>query len=117
MMVHSLQDSHVLYDGGCGPDCRLEGETAFASFSDTLTRWVEANRCASAPNRYLENEKAYCDRYTGCQNGVEVVACVTQDGGHSWPGITETSNPLEKNKPSTAINATDEIWDFFESKT
>ncbi|MFH1133278.1 MAG: PHB depolymerase family esterase [Nanoarchaeota archaeon] len=115
MHIHSLQDRHVLYEGGCGPDCMVGGETEFVSVPDTITRWVERNHCSKTPERVFENENGYCDLYSGCTNNVKVKVCTTKDGGHSWPGTPQAPNPLEKTTPSQAISATDEIWDFFQS--
>jgi polyhydroxybutyrate depolymerase len=114
MHIHGLNDNHVLFDGGCGPDCRAGAETEFTSVADTIDNWLELNNCQDNPQRVLENENGYCDLYSNCAEGVSVKLCVAKDGGHSWPGITETPNTLERgNASSQAFSATDESWSFF----
>lgn len=115
MHIHGLEDQHVLFNGGCGPDCMIKSETEFTSVPDTISGWVKRNNCNKDPQRVLDKENAYCDLYTGCDNNVQVKLCVAKDGGHSWPGTEKAPNPLEKSKPSQAILATDEIWDFFKN--
>ncbi|MCF7861010.1 poly(3-hydroxybutyrate) depolymerase [Candidatus Woesearchaeota archaeon] len=115
MLIHSLNDQHVLYNGGCGPDCRIVGETEFVSVPDTILGWIKINNCSKTPNITSNDQNSYCETYTECTDGVKVKACTTKDGGHSWPGVDEFPNLLEKTEPSKAIIATDEIWAFFES--
>ncbi|OGF26769.1 hypothetical protein A2303_05245 [Candidatus Falkowbacteria bacterium RIFOXYB2_FULL_47_14] len=107
MHVHSLLDPRILYEGGCGPDCVTEIQ--FVSVHDTIKKWTSRNQCASETERILENGYGYCDEYGSCANGTKVRLCTTEDGGHSWP----TGSRL--GQASQAFNATDEIWDFFES--
>jgi len=116
MHIHSLQDSHVLYKGGCGPDCLVGGETEFVSVPKTIAKWVNINQCNKSPRRVFQNENAFCDEYSGCKSNVTVKVCTTRDGGHSWAGAKKVPNPLEKNSPSQSINATDEIWKFFKNQ-
>jgi len=114
--IHSLKDQHVLFEGGCGPDCKVTTETEFVSVDKTISDWVIKNNCDKNPKKVLNKNGAYCDLYINCNEGVEVKLCVTDDGGHSWPGSkTNSANKLEKNPPSQKISATDEIWDFFKS--
>lgn len=111
--IHGLQDDHVLFNGGCGPKCIVGSETQYVSVPDTIAGWVDRNKCDKNPKRVFENAGAYCDQYTGCSDNVSVKLCVVKDGGHSWPGIAASPNPLETSKPSQSLNATDEIWKFF----
>ena len=111
--IHGLEDDRVLFNGGCGPKCIVKSETEYVSVPKTIADWVEKNKCNKTPQRSELNANAYCDLYTKCANNVQVKLCVAKDGGHSWPGATKTPNLLEKSAPSQAINATDEIWNFF----
>jgi len=111
--IHSKQDSHVLFNGGCGPDCISGGGgTEFISVPKTISKWVQRNNCNDVPKRVLEKENVYCDLYSRCDGDVEVKLCVTEDGGHSWPGGEKPSRKGVAT-PSTAIDATEMIWDFF----
>lgn len=81
MHIHGLKDDHVLFNGGCGPKCIAKSETEYISVPDTISGWVEKNNCNKKPERVLENEGAYCDLYTGCDQNVQVKLCVAKDGG------------------------------------
>jgi polyhydroxybutyrate depolymerase len=115
MHIHSLIDSHVLFDGGCGPDCNIKAETEFTSVPDTISKWVTKNNCNNNPERVFDNNGAYCDLYTGCKANTQVKLCVTDDGGHSWPGAQKSPVRPEQKIPSQKISANNEIWNFFSS--
>ena len=113
MHIHGLQDDHILFEGGCGPQCLEISETEHTSVAKTIADWVKRNNCSTNPERVFENENGYCDLYPGCDNDVQVKLCVATDGGHSWPGMELALGPLEKTRPSQAFSATDQIWDLF----
>jgi len=115
MHIHAKDDGHVLFNGGAGPGAFRDQTKVcdFTSVPETISRWVNRNNCNKEPKRVMEKEGVYCDLYSGCDNGVEVKLCVTEKGGHSWPG---GQKPREKaDTPSDAISAIDEIWDFLKS--
>lgn len=109
--IHARNDSHVLYEGGVGPDA-VEREliTDFRSVPSTVEAWVERNACVRTPQRVLERAGAWCERYAPCREGSQVQLCVTQDGGHSWPG---GSKRRASEPPSSALRANEVMWDFF----
>jgi polyhydroxybutyrate depolymerase len=110
--IHAKNDDHVLYNGGIGSEAQDRTKvTDFQSVPATIQKWVKLNSCNESPKRVLEKDKVYCDLYTGCKNNVEVKLCVTEDGGHSWPGGQKFIKKSEPN--SKAISANDVIWDFF----
>ena len=110
--IHAQNDDHVLFNGGVGKG-RFKDESKvmdFVSVPDTIARWVKRDQCDSTHQRVLAVEGAYCDVYASCQEGVAVKLCVTDAGGHSWPG---GHKPRGDERPSTAISANDQIWAFF----
>lgn len=108
--IHALDDSHVLFNGGAGPGVpRKAAVTDFTSVPGTAAKWAGLNGCASPPKRILEKAGAYCDLHAPCRSGPEVQLCVTETGGHSWPGAVKSRGDT----PSQAINANDVMWDFF----
>jgi polyhydroxybutyrate depolymerase len=50
-------------------------------------------------------------KWSNCNCGAEINYYITQDGGHSWPGGTQTAIG---DPPSTFISANDLMWDFFQ---
>lgn len=111
--IHAKNDDHVLFNGGAGENAfRDKSKVAeFTSVPATIEKWVKLNGCAPSPKRVLEKEGVYCDEYSGCKNDVHVKLCVTEDGGHSWPGGKKPRD--QSATPSTRISANDVIWEFF----
>jgi polyhydroxybutyrate depolymerase len=105
---HARDDSHVLFDGGHGPDSLVN--VNFTSVPATVEKWVTLNRARSAPKRVLTVSGAHCDLYSAKPGGAPVELCVTDTGGHSWPG---GGTQQGRKKPSMAINANDLMWEFF----
>lgn len=104
---HARDDSHVLFNGGSGPDAMAK--TDFASVPATIARWVAFDRAAPQARSVVNVAGARCELYAG---PAPVELCVTDTGGHSWPG----TNPKRADKePSRAIAANDLMWDFFSS--
>jgi len=111
--IHAKNDDHVLYNGGAGKTFRdMSKITDFTSVPATIAKWVRLNSCNAAPQRVLETSGAYCDKYSQCAGNVAVQLCVTETGGHSWPGGTK---PRGDESPSQALSADDVMWDFFSS--
>jgi polyhydroxybutyrate depolymerase len=112
--IHAKDDDHVLFNGGAGQGSfRNEKQvTNFTSVPATIAKWVKFNGCSDKPKRILEKSGAWCDLYSGCKSNVHVQLCVTETGGHSWPG-GEKVRAGKGGTPSTAISANDVMWDFF----
>lgn len=105
---HAKDDSHVLFTGGHGPDSLVK--TNFASVPATINKWVTLNRAQPASRRVLAVPGAHCDLYAAKEGGAPVELCVTETGGHSWPG---GGTQQGRKQPSTAISANDLMWEFF----
>lgn len=108
--IHARNDSHVLYEGGAGPDAVERALiTEFRSVPETVARWQERNSCPKTPQRVLEKDGAWCERYAPCAGGTQLQLCVTTAGGHSWPGGTKRRGEA----PTQAVNANELMWTFF----
>ena len=110
--IHAKDDDHVLFNGGAGSKAAEKSKiTDFTSVPATIEKWVKENKC-SGIKRILSVPGAYCDQYTVCKHGAKVQLCVTESGGHSWPG---GKKPRGQDETSKAISANDVIWIFFKS--
>jgi polyhydroxybutyrate depolymerase len=111
--IHARNDTHVLFAGGAGEDAFRDASKVmdFVSVPETVARWVKRNQCAPAPRRLLDRPGAHCEAYSGCAGGVSVQLCVTEGGGHSWPGAKTVRRGKEA--ASAALDANEAIWDFF----
>ncbi len=112
--IHAKDDTHVLFEGGAGKDAFRDASkvTEFTSVPDTIATWVGYNKCNGVPKRVLTVNGAYCDLYNDCAGGTEVQLCVTDTGGHSWPGGGDVRGKVT----SKAISANDVMWDFFKNQ-
>jgi Poly(3-hydroxybutyrate) depolymerase len=102
--IHSVNDTKVPYNGGKGI-----GGYYFAS-ADSAINVIGANNGCS---KYTTTSD---DAYThslieDCSDDASIETWILNDGGHSWPGGRRSS--VFSDEPSTAINATGKIWEFF----
>ncbi|RPE09177.1 phospholipase [Chitinophaga lutea] len=108
--IHSALDTIVPYRGGIGI-----GGYYFPPADSALRVWAGVDGCAQAPETLTDNEKYTAVRWKDCREGTTVIRYLTKDGGHSWPGGPKSRPGADA--PSTAINATNVIWDFFHHYT
>jgi polyhydroxybutyrate depolymerase len=115
--IHAKDDDHVLFNGGAGPNAfRDESKVMnFVSVPETISRWVQRDHCATPAQRTLDAPGAFCEAHTGCAGGTTVQLCVTDTGGHSWPGADTVRRG--KDPASRALDANDVIWRFFDSSS
>lgn len=104
---HARDDSHVLFDGGAGPDAMAK--VVFNSVPATIAKWVALDGADPKARTVLAVPGAKCELHAGA---TPVELCVTETGGHSWPG---SEAKRANQKPSQAIDANDLMWDFFSS--
>lgn len=112
--IHARNDSHVQFDGGAGPDAFRDRKqvTDYLSVPETVARWVRRNRSQTEPERDLGRPGASCLTHAAtAADSAPVRLCVTDAGGHSWPGARR--GRLTKEPPSQALVAQEEIWRFF----
>jgi polyhydroxybutyrate depolymerase len=113
--IHAKDDSHVLFGGGAGPDSvALSQVTDYVSVPATIAKWAKLDGCTAAPRRVMEKPGAYCEAYAPCSGGAQVQLCVTETGGHSWPGGHKPR--AAGAAPSAAISANDVMWEFFDRR-
>ncbi|HEX5683279.1 MAG TPA: PHB depolymerase family esterase [Ideonella sp.] len=111
LMINGALDTSVPLAGGA-PGGRFANAwdgahplpaTAQAAF------WAGANGCTGAPA--VTTQAAVQRTRYRCPAGLDVELVVVADHPHAWPGGVPGSRLGAK--PSTALNATDEIWAFF----
>lgn len=62
-----------------------DGLVPYSGSNTSVEQWLERNGCAGEAEREMHGE-SYCDTWSDCDDGVEVVHCTLQDMGHCWPG-------------------------------
>jgi polyhydroxybutyrate depolymerase len=109
--IHAKDDPQVPFDGAAAAGTADRAEPiGYASVPATMSKWAQLNGCTAQPRRILEQAGAYCEAHSYCRGRAEVQLCVTDAGGHSWPG---GKAPPGEAAPSRAISATDLMWNFF----
>jgi polyhydroxybutyrate depolymerase len=109
--IHAHDDPLVLFDGGMGDRLRFgDVATEFISVPATIDKWVKLDHADEKSRRVLAVPGAYCDLHPAQPGGAPVELCVTETGGHSWPGGQKAR---AEEAPSTAIRANDLMWEFF----
>lgn len=115
--IHAKNDDSVLFGGGAGKGSVEKAfVTDYKSVDATIEKWRAINQCGKSTRRILEKKGAYCELTSDCKNGAVVQLCVTETGGHSWPGGSKPRR-MGGSTPSTALSAADVMWDFFSGST
>jgi len=86
-------DNVCRYQGG---DSGFNDGLNFLGAEGTFKFWAEANGCTGSPTKNKDN----CDEYSNCKDGVKVVLCTKQGGGHEqgngsigWPFLKQFTLP------------------------
>jgi polyhydroxybutyrate depolymerase len=103
LVIHGTDDQVIPYYGQ---------DRMSAPVHVWVEAWAERNGCHPEPSVNSMDELVTQELWLNCDQGVEVALYTLEGGGHTWPGsfvdmISGTSFPY--------INATDLIWEFFES--
>jgi len=111
LMINGLLDENVPHDGGPpgGRGARSWDGTPTRPALDQLTFWSQANGCEPTP--HPEENSRWTVWHASCPAHADVALYLIKDNGHAWPGGQPGSR--RGDTPSTALNATDLIWDFF----
>ena len=109
IQFHAADDPNVPFDGGVG---KGPSQTDYVSVPATQAKWIAIDRAAPTARRVLTVPGAHCDLHPAGREGAPVELCVTDAGGHSWPG---GGTQQGRKQPSTAISANDLMWGFFTS--
>lgn len=102
--IHAIPDTKVPFAGGIGI-----GGYDFPPALDGINYWINRNNCEKDPVKMQYDNYEVSSWHTG-DGRTLVQLYLTRDGGHAWP-----SSPIQGRRgdtPSTAINATNLIWDF-----
>ncbi len=79
--------------------------------AETLQRWATTIGCAPIPTVESDGGGVLTERYPG---PVEFRAEMVEGLGHHWPGGKGQLNHRLAGPPSDTLNATTEVWKFFE---
>ncbi len=98
---HSYLDTNIPYDGGIGSGPSNHYNPPLDSIMNV---WAANDSCNTLNDTIINNSQYTFIKWTDCNCGTEIHYYITEDGGHSWPGVDG----------SAYINATDLMWEFFQ---
>lgn len=114
--IHAKDDDHVKFDGGIGTGAvDKEYITEFKSVPETIKKWTQLNQCQPIAKKISEGKGFSCEQYEDCKNGSTVQLCVTESGGHSWPG-GKAPRLIKKKNIFQGFKASEKNWEFFSSQ-
>ncbi|OBK22913.1 polyhydroxybutyrate depolymerase [Mycobacterium asiaticum] len=114
LQIHGTADASVPYNGGPGKALKRNGSPRVDGLpvpSVTAT-WRTIDNCGPPTST---TAGAVTAETAGCPDGRTVELISVADAGHQWPGSVRGPilERLRLPEPSTALDATDTIWQFF----
>lgn len=114
LQIHGIADDRVPYDGGPGKAFAISGNPRVdgPSVPSVNATWRAIDAC-EPPSSTTAGDVT--TQTAACADGRTVELISVTGAGHQWPGGTP-SPVLERfgiPAPSTALDATDTIWQFF----
>lgn len=117
--IHGDADRTVPYAGGPGRPVNAGGgklptKVDGPPVPELAARWRAADRC-DPPARRTDAPVTTVE--ARCPDGRGVTLITVAGAGHQWPGAAPRGNGrlLRLDPPSTALDATDTIWRFFQA--
>lgn len=106
MTIHGTDDNLIPFEGGGG---------FWSAAIETPAHFAKLNNCDELPIitelediNVADNSTVTLHEYTNCDANTEVLFYQINDGGHAWPGSGENAGI------NNDINASAEIWNFFQ---
>jgi len=113
MEIHGLKDQNIPFAGGKG----TKGVTSidWPTVQASLEAFRRLGHCKPADATVAG---VVTTAVSNCTNGTQIALITVADAGHQWPGA-EPNRPVARlllglDPPSTAIDATEVLWDFFQ---
>ena len=112
--IHGLDDQHVPYAGGVGT--KGVAKDSRPSIPSVIERWRVIDGCTGPPASATSGPVTTVTS-ASCAAGTIVELVTVAGAGHQWPGSAPPNavarRLLDLDEPSTALDATAVLWDFF----
>jgi polyhydroxybutyrate depolymerase len=114
LQIHGTADDRVPYNGGPGKAFAINGNPRVdgPSVESVNATWRSIDACGPPTST---TAGSVTTQTAGCPDGRTVELISVAGAGHQWPG--GQPSPLAElagiPEPSTALNATATIWEFF----
>jgi len=113
MEIHGQDDRHIPIAGGVGS--KGYAKVDWQPLSHTLDAFKYASQCLAGNT---QTTGVIETSISPCNAGNEIVLITIQGAGHQWPGGRKRGLVVEgllgMDEPSTALNATSVLWEFFQ---
>jgi polyhydroxybutyrate depolymerase len=114
--IHGLKDQNIPFDGGVGTKGVVKLD--WPSVQTSLDIFRRADHCGTAE---VNVAGVVATSVNSCTRGDQVTLITISDAGHQWPGATP-NRPMARvllnlDPPSSAMNATAVLWEFFQRHT
>ena len=121
MIIFGNEDPIVPFNGGDISIMGLSSRGKVIPVKESVNFWVRNNGCAENPetseiNNSDDNTKVIKNVYSSSAYNSDVVFLLVDGGGHTWPGGLQYLPKLIIGRTSRDIDASEEIWKFFETK-
>jgi polyhydroxybutyrate depolymerase len=112
--IHGLDDRNVPFDGGVGT--KGVAKDSRPSVPSVIERWRAIDACTGTPATATSGVVTTVTS-ASCAAGTLVELVTVAGAGHQWPGsappTAAAKRLLDLDDPSTALDATAVLWDFF----
>ena len=126
MIIFGDEDPLVPFNGGDISILGLSKRGKVIPVKESVNYWVSFNGCRTTPTisqidnadddtKAIKND--YLSDNSSKKNNSEVIFWLIKGGGHTWPGGLQYLPEAIIGRTSQQINASEEIWKFFEDKT
>ncbi len=97
-----------------------------------MKKWQKLDGCSNLSKLFYSDNTTTCNSYYDCKDGSQIVLCLSDGGGHVWPGKDHYSADTCKLEPDGRIciawkkavgnliqnfKVNDLLWDFFKDYT
>ncbi len=111
LAIHGLADQNVPFGGGVGKGFTHDNRSSVPA---SIARWREIDGCSAPVDRA---SGSVTESLAQCIHGRAVELITIAGAGHQWPGAVPPPALarvwLQLDQPSTAMNATTTLWQFF----
>ncbi len=115
LYIHGELDPVLPRAGG---ESRLQwGKRVTLPIEEYLSQWAEKSKCEKKPRLESVGDGLMRLTYPSTQKGAEVLGIFVEGEGHDWPGGRAFLPDRIMGPRTDRLNATDEIWKFFEQVT
>jgi len=122
MIIFGSKDPIVPFNGGDISIMGLSSRGKVIPVKESVNYWVSFDGCNNVPavseiNNIDDDTKVIKSIYSSTASKSDVIFMLIDGGGHTWPGGLQYLPKLVIGRTSKEIDASEEIWKFFETKT